>query len=190
MWCYNRSPLLAATLLCALLVPRAGRAQDWAALDRVLGRPGKAQPGDVQKYSFPRGDLRVTVGDVTVKPALALGSWVAFKRTGGASGPAMAMGDLVLTEDELPAVLAKLQEGGIRQTALHNHLQHETPKVMYLHIEGHGDPVELGGAIRDALATTKTPPPSSATPSALELDTAAIAKRWAVPVRRMEACTR
>jgi hypothetical protein len=182
MWYYNRSLLLATTLLCALLVPRVSGAQnartdgDWAALDRALGRPGKAQPGDVQKYSFPRGDLRVTIGGLAVKPALALGSWVAFKRTGGANDPAMAMGDLVLTEDELPAVLAKLQAGGIRQTALHNHLRHETPRVMYLHIEGHGDPVKLGGAIRDALAATKTPPPSPATSSAVELDTAAVAK--------------
>jgi hypothetical protein len=182
MWCHNRDLLLATTVLCAVLVPRVGEAQnaraagDWAALDRALGRPGKAQPGDVQKYSFPRGDLQVTIGEVTVKPALALGSWVAFKRTGGANGPAMAMGDLVLTEGELPAVLAKLQEGGIRQTALHNHLQHETPKIMYLHIEGHGDPVGLGGTIREALVATKTPPPSPATPSALELDTAALAR--------------
>jgi hypothetical protein len=72
-----------------------GKSQNWAALDRALGRPGKAQPGQVQKYSFPRGDLTVTVGEVTVKPALALGSWVAFKPTGDSKGTAIAMGDLV-----------------------------------------------------------------------------------------------
>ena len=182
MWRHTGKLLLATCILCVVLAPSPVRAQDarvdkdWTALDRALGRPGKAQPGDVQKYSFPRGDLRVTVGEVTVKPALALGSWVAFKRTGGSNGAAMAMGDLVLTEGELPAVLAKLQDGGVRQTALHNHLQRESPKIIYLHIEGHGDPVRLGKTIRAALATTKTPLPSPATPSALELDTAALSK--------------
>lgn len=182
MWFHSRKLLLANALLCAVLIPRVGGAQDartkqdWAALDRALGRPGKAQPGGVQKYSFPRGDLRVTVGEVTVKPALALGSWVAFKRTGGSNGAVMAMGDLVLTEGELPAVLSKLQEGGIRQTALHNHLQGETPKVVYLHIEGHGDPVRLGETIHSALTATKTPPPSPVALGALELDTTALAK--------------
>jgi hypothetical protein len=55
---------------------------EWAAIDRAIGRPGKSQAGEVQKYSFPRGDLQVSIGDIEVKPALALGSWVAFKHTG------------------------------------------------------------------------------------------------------------
>jgi hypothetical protein len=78
---------------------------------------------------------------------------------GGSSGAAMAMGDLVLTEDELPAVLSKLQEAGVRQTTPHNHLQHESPKVMYLHIEGHGD--RANGGLRDALEQTRSKPPTS-----------------------------
>ncbi len=156
----------------------AGKPAEWAAVDRAIGRPGKPQPGEVQKYSFPRSDLRVTVGDVVVSPTLALGSWVAFKRTGGADGEAMAMGDLVLTEGEVPAVLATLQAGGVHQTALHNHLQHESPRVMYLHIEGRGDPVKLAEAIRGTLATTGTPAAAPAAPGAppFPLDTMALAQ--------------
>jgi len=160
-----------------------GNAADWTAVDRALGRPGKAQPGEVQKYSFPRGDLQVTIGDVAVKPALALGSWVAFKRMGSPAGEAMVMGDLVLTESEVPAVVAKLGAGGIRQTALHNHLQHESPRVMYLHIEGRGDPARLAEVIRTALATTKTPAAPPATPAQsappFALDTAALTRALA-----------
>jgi hypothetical protein len=143
-----------------------------------MGRPGKAQPGEVQRYSFPRSDLHVVVGDVTVKPALALGSWVAFKRTGSEDGQAMAMGDLVLTEAEVPAVVAKLQAGGVQQTALHNHLQHESPSVMYLHIEGHGDPAKIAETIHAALATTGTPAvaPGVQSAPAFPLDTAAMAQ--------------
>ena len=182
-----RSGVLLATAALAIAArPGLGHAQgggnaaDWAAVDRALGRPGKAQPGEVQKYSFPRGDLQVAVGDVAVKPALALGSWVAFKRMGSPDGEAMVMGDLVLTESEVPAVIAKLEAGGIQQTALHNHLQHESPRVMYLHIEGHGDPAKLAEVIRTALATTKTPaaPPAAPAQGAppLAIDTAAVAR--------------
>ena len=178
-----RSALAAAALVVAAQpglshAQGAGGVAHWAAVDRAIGRPGKSQPGDVQKYSFPRSDLRVTVGDVVVRPSLALGSWVAFKRMGSADGEAMAMGDLVLTEDEVPAVLASLQAGGIEQTALHNHLLHESPRVMYLHIQGRGDPAKLAEVIRSALATTGTPAAAPVTPAAppFPLDTAALAR--------------
>jgi len=151
--------------------------QGWAAVDRAIGRSGSMQPGDVQKYSFPRGDLHVSAAGVDVKPALALGSWVAFKRMAGAQGEAMAMGDLVLLQSEVSPVISKLQAMGVEQTALHNHLQHESPPVMYLHIMGRGDPVKIGDAVRAALALTKTPlaAPPAAAAAALGLDTAQIA---------------
>ena len=78
----------------------------------------------------------------------------------------MVMGDLVLLESEVGPVMMKLQEGGVQETALHNHLLHETPRVMYMHIEGHGDAVQMARAIHEALALTKTPPPDSAHPAA------------------------
>jgi Domain of Unknown Function (DUF1259) len=74
-------------------------------------------------------------------------------------GNALAMGDLVLLESEVTPVLTMLQERGIEQTALHNHLQGESPRVMYLHIEAKGDPVRITSGIRAALALTATPPP-------------------------------
>lgn len=69
----------------------------------------------------------------------------------------MVMGDLVLTEDEVTAVMTKLQEGGVEQTALHNHVLHESPRVMYMHISAMGDAVKIAKAIHDALALSKTP---------------------------------
>jgi uncharacterized protein DUF1259 len=173
---------LAAAALALVAHPAVGHSQggttDWSAVDRALGRPGKPQPGEVQKYSFPRSDLHVTVGSVAVKPALALGSWVAFKRMGGSGGESMAMGDLVLAEAEVPGVVAKLQAGGVQQTALHNHLQRESPSVMYLHIEGEGDPVKIAETIRTALATTGTPAaaPAAAQGAPSSLDTAALGR--------------
>jgi hypothetical protein len=153
----------------------AGQTTDWTATDRALGRAGAAQPGGVHKFSFPRGDLAVTLGGTRLRPALALGSWVAFRRT--RDGQSMAMGDLVLTEDEVAPVLAKLQAGGIDQTAVHNHLLGESPRIVYMHIMGKGDAGKVAQAIHDALALTKTPltPPPQVTPLRLDLDTTAIA---------------
>src|SRR5438552_11654739 len=127
---------------------------DWKPVEQALGKAGSMQPGDVYKVSLPRSDLKVTVGGVEVKPALALGSWVAFKKTGDMS---TVMGDLVLTEDEVTPVMTKLEEGGVEPTALHNHVLHESPRVMYMHIHAMGDGVKIAKAIHDALSLSKTP---------------------------------
>ena len=54
-------------------------APDWSGVEQALGRKGTTNPGGVIRFSFPRSDLSVTVGGVALKPALALGGWVAFK---------------------------------------------------------------------------------------------------------------
>jgi hypothetical protein len=173
----------AALTLCFWPAARPALAQtpgqgDWKAVDQAIGRSGTMQPDDVYKYSFPRSDLQVTVREVPIKPALALGSWVAFKRMAGTKGEAMAMGDLVLLESEVTPVLTKLQAMGVEQTALHNHLQGESPRVMYLHIEAQADPTTIAGAVHAALALTKTPPAPpapKAAAGAFDLDTARLA---------------
>jgi hypothetical protein len=126
---------------------------DWHRVAKALGKEGTVQ-GDVYRVSFPRSDLSVTVNGLRIRPALALGSWIAMR---GSADGVMMMGDLVLTEDEVPNVINTLQAAGVEQTALHNHVLHESPRTMYLHIGGHGDPVTLATAVRTALATTATP---------------------------------
>jgi hypothetical protein len=120
--------------------------------------------------------LSVTIGGVALKPALALGSWIAFLPTG--SSQSIAMGDLVLTENEIAGVMRALQAGGVEQTALHNHLRGETPHVMYMHIMARGNPATIAKTIHTALAGTGTPmaagPATAAT--TMDLDTAGIAK--------------
>src|SRR3954453_11429187 len=144
--------------------------RDWQAVDQALGKAGAMQPGDVYKFGLPRTDLQVTARGVQVQPALALGSWVAFKPMGD---QAMVMGDLVLTEDEVNPVMLALQQGGVEQTALHNHLLGESPRVLYMHIGGHGDPVRLAETIHSALALSGTPfaAPAAGAAPASDLDT-------------------
>ena len=149
----------------------------WKPVETALGRPGKLQPGDVYKFGMPRSDLHVTVDGTLIKTPLALGSWLAFKKMGD---QVMVMGDLVLSEDEVEPVMLKLQQGGIEQTALHNYVLHETPRVMYMHVAGHGNAVQLATALHDALALTKTPlpvagaSPNSAAAGQESIDTAKV----------------
>ncbi len=163
-------PWLAA---CAIVTSAtAGHAQtiDWQKVDETLGRSA-AVGGDVHRYGFPRSDLRVTLDGVSIRPALALGGWVAFKPM---HDGAMVMGDLVLLETEVNPVMAKLIENGLDITAVHNHLLRSSPATFYMHVGGHGDAVKLAAAIRMALAESKTPltAPAAGTPPAIDLDTA------------------
>jgi hypothetical protein len=143
---------------------------DWQKVDDALGRK-PAVAGDVRRYGFPRSDLTVTLDGVAIKPALALGGWVAFKPMGG---EAMVMGDLVLLESEINPVMLKMIEGGLDITAVHNHLLRASPATFYMHVGGHGDPAKMAVAIRDALAVSKTPmtmTAPAAPPPAVDLDT-------------------
>lgn len=171
-----RGALLATTLVAQRAVQAQGPA--WkSAVDAELGRPGAIQPDSTYKIGFPRSDLGVTVGSVKLMPALALGSWVAFLPMRGTQ--AMVMGDLVLTESEIGPVMRALQDGGVDQTALHNHLRGESPHVMYMHIMARGNPSRIARGIRTALSATGTPQPAaapSAPPSAIDLDTAGVTR--------------
>src|SRR5215471_18127986 len=150
-----------------------GQGGEWQAVEKAIGRSGQVQGDGAYKIGFPRGDLKVTLEGVDLKPALALGGWVAFNKPGS---DAMVMGDLVLAEDEVPAVMASLESGGVQVTAVHNHVLHESPRVMYMHIGGHGDAVKMANAIKNALDLTKTPAPNpaAAAPQDIGIDTAAI----------------
>ena len=154
--------LLAMTLAAAPPPPAPPPDPLWTQVDAVFGAAGKDLPGGVHRFGWPRRDLQVKVGEVTVEPALALGSWGAFVKTGG-DGKAMAMGDLVLLETELTPVVSALQAGGIDISAIHNHLVGESPHVVYVHFSGHGEAAALAASLKKALEQTATPltPPTS-----------------------------
>jgi len=162
--------LVLASALAFAAVPAAAQAIDWDKVDAALGRKG-AVSGDVHRYGFPRSDLNVTLEGVTIKPALALGGWLAFKT---AHGGAMVMGDLVMLEAEINPVMKVLIENGLEVTAIHNHVLRGNPTTFYMHVGGHGDPEKMATAILQALQSSKTPlTPPAAPPSqpAIELDT-------------------
>lgn len=133
--------------------PNNSEQYDWTAVKKIFGQEGSTVK-DVFKAAFPRFDLKVNIGDVYIDPYLALTSWVAFEKLEHNS---IMMGDLVLIESEIEPVMSRLIENGIEVTALHNHLLHEIPRIMYMHIHGTGNPIKLAQGVKDALSLTKTP---------------------------------
>jgi hypothetical protein len=124
----------------------------WKAVEQAFGRTGTMQPGGVFRIAFPRDDLNVRVGSVTLEPSFALGSYVAFMPMGpGTNADAMMMGDLALRDEEVPGVTARLFEHGIDVTALHNHLNEMTPHVLYMHFGARGEPGALAASLLEAL---------------------------------------
>lgn len=167
--------LVELLIVAGVTISGAAHGEDivWSKVDEAMGRPAAVNQ-DVHRYGFPRTDLNVTLDGVTIKPSLALGGWVAFKPMGS---QAMVMGDLVLLETEIEPVMAKLIEGGLDITAIHNHLLRASPPTFYMHVGGHGDPTRMAAVIHEALAVSKTPmtaPAAPAAPPAIDLDSAQI----------------
>src|SRR6478735_8799034 len=144
----------AASIFAASFVTAASAADiDWQKVDDAFGRKA-AVSGDVHRYGFPRTDLTVTLDGVTIKPALALGGWVAFKP---AHDGAMVMGDLVLLDSEIEPVMTALIHNGLEITAIHNHVLRGNPATYYMHVGGHGDPEKMATSILQALQSSGTP---------------------------------
>jgi len=163
--------LAACGVVLSTAIAAEAQGIDWAKIDATFGRTA-AVAGEVHRYGFPRTDLQVALDGVTIRPAFALGGWIAFQPM---RDTAMVMGDLVLLQTEVNPVMAKLLEGGLEVTALHNHLLRAEPLTFYMHVGGHGDPVKMAETIRSALAVSKTPlaaPPAPAAPPAIDLDMA------------------
>lgn len=148
---------------------------DWKPVTDILGRTGKfGDNNTVYRIGLPRTDLHVTSGGVAIQPGLSLGGYAAFAKY---RDGIMLMGDLVVTEAELPKVTDALQANGIEQTAVHKHLLEQTPAIWWTHIHAMSDdPGELASALNAALETTAIPP--AAAPPAqqppVDLDTAGI----------------
>ena len=148
-----KHPLTPIALGAALLLsmPACAADIDWRKVDTALGKTA-AVSGEVHRYGLPRSDLHVTLDGIAVKPALALGGWVAFAPM---HGEAMVMGDLVLLETEVTPVMSKLLDSGLDVTAVHNHILRASPATFYMHIAGHGDPEKMAASIHMALSSGK-----------------------------------
>jgi hypothetical protein len=164
--CFN------ALLLCAPLVLQAQTPvpAPWDSVGKLLKTSATAT-GGYYRYTWPRRDITLRVGDVTVAPALALGAWTGFA---GQPNDATMMGDLVLASDEIKPVLAELASQHIDVTAIHNHVVGD-PQVTYVHFHGEGDALDLAARLDRVLARTRAPRPVVApAPQPVTIDTASV----------------
>ncbi|GAA2307210.1 DUF1259 domain-containing protein [Streptomyces caniferus] len=157
-----------------LLKPVNTALPDWTSVSDKLGGTGDMKRKVMFHTGLPRRDLRVRSRKVDVKPALALGSHVSFVRY--ADGSTLAMGDVVVTEDELQPFTDVLHEHRIQQTAIHKHLLSQAPDLWWIHVHAHGhDPGGIARGLRAAFDRTGTPRPRpAAPPRPVDLDTAGI----------------
>ena len=163
--------LLVASHLPAVGVGQAPLGAPWDSVGRILQTSGSAT-GGYYRYSWPRRDVTLRIGDVTVSPALALGAWAGFS---GDAADATMMGDLVLTSGEVKPVLAELTRQRIAVTAIHNHLVGEEPKITYVHFHAEGNALELASRLDRVLALTGAPRPVvAAAPQPVTIDTALV----------------
>jgi hypothetical protein len=166
----------ARALLLVVFLPAVALGQDatpapWDSVGKTLGTTPTAT-GGYYRYTLPRRDLTLRIGDVTVAPGLALGTWAGFA---GDPADATMMGDLVLTGTELKPVLRELARQRIGVTAIHNHLAGETPQITYVHFHAQGRALALAVRLDSVLARTGVPRPvTPATPAPLTIDTALV----------------
>lgn len=136
-----------ALLVLSLACSSAATEPDGDAIARITGRKPEVI-GGVTKVSAPRSDLAVRVDGVSIVPFQGLTSWAAFETAGSES---MLMGDVVLTEDEVNPALSAALDNGLEVTALHNHFAFDEPRVMFMHIGGHGPSERLATGVKATL---------------------------------------
>ncbi len=167
-----RTLLIAVPLsVCpALIQGQAPLPAPWDSVGKILKTSGTLT-GGYYRYGWPRRDITLKIGDVTVAPTLALGAWAGFA---GEPNGATVMGDLVLTPDEVKPVLAELANQHIGVIAIHNHIVGD-PQITYMHFHAEGSATDLATRLDRVLARTKTPrPPAPPTPQPVTIDTATI----------------
>jgi len=161
-----------------VFTPASVRAQDVPAPYKdvlsFLGKSGDFKD-NVLKVNIPRNDVTVTVASVATPTPFGFGGWIAMTK---GSGMDVMMGDLVLLQDEVNPVMSALLENGLEVTALHNHFFWDEPRMFYMHVHGHGAPMDLARKVKPALDLIgrQAKPSSSAAAAATPLNTARIAQ--------------
>ena len=146
---------------------------------KFLGRQGDFKD-NVLKVNIPRNDVSVTVMNVKTPTPFGFGGWIAMTK---GTGMDVMMGDLVLLQDEVNPVMSALLDNGLEATALHNHFFWDEPRMFYMHVHGHGAPMDLARKVKPALDRSAARPGSvrrapatatPATPASGSIDTAAL----------------
>jgi len=113
-------------------------------LNKIFGTSGEVNNGMV-KFSIGHP---ATMHGVKIDNAMGVNTWAAFA---GSDDNAVVDGDFAVTEDQLQSVLKAIRVGGISIVAIHSHMTHEQPRILFFHYWGRGPAKKLAEAIQGAL---------------------------------------
>ena len=116
-------------------------------LNKIFGMSGETNNGMV-KFTIGRP---ATMHGVKIDNAMGVNTWMAFA---GSDDNALVDGDFAVTEDELQSALKAIRVGGINIVAIHSHMTHEQPRILFFHYWGRGPAKKLAEAIQGALLTS------------------------------------
>ena len=114
-----------------------------APLNEIFGAQGESKDGMV-KFTFGKP---ATMHGVKIGKDMGVNTWAAFA---GSDDNAVVDGDFAVTEDELQAVLKSLRKDKINIVAIHQHMTHEEPRIMFFHYWGRGRAKDLAEALKNA----------------------------------------
>ncbi|HEY4271511.1 MAG TPA: DUF1259 domain-containing protein [Candidatus Udaeobacter sp.] len=112
-------------------------------LNEIFGTQGESKDGMV-KFTFGRPAM---MHGVKIDNTMGVNTWAAFA---GSDDNAVVDGDFAVTEDELQAVLKSMMKNHINVVAIHQHMTHEQPRIMFFHYWGRGPAKELAENIKSA----------------------------------------
>ena len=113
-------------------------------LNKIFGMSGETNTGMVK---FTTGHP-ATMHGVKIGNAMGVNTWMAFA---GSDDNAVVDGDFAVSEDELQPTLKAMRVAGINIVALHSHMTHEQPRILFFHYWGRGPATKLAEAIQGAL---------------------------------------
>ncbi len=173
---HSKLALAALSVVLCMAIATGAAAQGptdpgWVDIGKTL-QSAPLDGGGYVRFNFPRSDIKLTVGDVSVAPSLLSTAWVGFSGTPAAAD---AMGDLVILASELPAVTKALAVANIDIMAIHNHIGSETPRLNYIHIHAMGNAADIARRLDGVFSVTAIPRPVlAATAAPVTIDTARV----------------
>ena len=121
-----------------------------APLQQLLANKGESKDG-MFKAVFGR-TAKMPCG-CEVGKEMGVNTWAAFA---GSDDNAVVDGDFVVAADELQPVLKSLRHSGVNIVAIHHHMSHEEPRLLFLHYWGRGSARDLAAAVKSALSAAQT----------------------------------
>jgi len=117
-------------------------------INDIFGTSAALSSG-VLKLSFAKP---TSMAGTPIGNAMGANTWAAFV---GSDDKAAVMGDFATTESELQNVLKTLRKHNISIVAIHNHMEGESPRIVFLHYWAIGKTTDLAKGVKAALDTQK-----------------------------------